>query len=127
MPDAASDESVPGSLRRMTGSVWSLVRTRLGIFVIELQEEKLRAIGLLVRLAIALGVVIAAVLLLFAALALVAWQFGGLLGVVALAVVTLLVAAILVYDLRRRILDGPQPFAGTAAEFEKDLECLKHD
>lgn len=127
MPEAGSDGSVFDSVRRLGASYGSLIRARLGIFSVELQEEKARVAGLLVRTVVALAVLAAGILLVIIVLALAAWRLLGFAGLLILAVLTLGVALALILDLRKRMLNGPAPFAGTIAEFEKDCECLKRD
>ena len=122
---ANSGHGMMSSIRRIAGSVLGLVHTRLELFAVELQEEKLRVGGLLVWLAIAVAIGIGGILVAIGTLAFYLWERAGYLGLIALAGASLLVAVLLLWVLYRRVMNGPGPFAATVAEFEKDLECLR--
>lgn len=113
------------SLRRAGRSFVGLLRARAEILGVELQEEKVRTLDLLVWAAVAVGLGAAGVLLAIGILAFFLWGRFGYPGVIALAVAVILAAALLFRMLRRRILEGPAPFATTIAEIGKDLECLR--
>lgn len=125
----AEGESTSGGLmasaRRLGHSLLGLVRTRVALFAVELQEEKLRALDLLLWLTVAVALGVAAILLAIGTLALFLWQRAGYFGLVALTVVALGAAAAAFLFLRRKILGGPEPFAGTVEEFRKDMESLR--
>lgn len=125
MPDSAQNAGgVMNSLRRIASSLAGLLRTRAELFAVELQEEKLRAVTLLLWLSLGVGLGMAGVLVAIGALALYLWQRAGYAGLAGLAVITLAVAAGIFLFIRRRLLRGPLPFAGTVAEFKKDTACL---
>lgn len=113
------------SARRMGTSLVALIHTRVELFAVELQEEKLRAISFLGWLIVALALAVAGILMTMGILSFFLWQQTGYPGVIALAVLTLLSAAGLLWMLRRRILRGPDPFAATISEIGKDLDCLR--
>lgn len=115
------------SLRRMGDSVLGLVQSRLELFAVELQEEKLRALGLVVWLVVAVTLVVAGLLAGLAALGIWLWSVAGYLGLIGLMLAALAAAAGVLWGIRRRIRSGPAPFAETLAEFRKDRECLRHD
>ncbi len=115
------------SLRRIGESILALLRGRLELFTVELQEEKLRLVNLLIWLGVALALGTAGLLVGVAALAIWLWHAAGYAGLIALAAVTLAIAAIIVANLRRKIQTGPPPFAQTVAEFRKDGECLRNN
>lgn len=125
--DAAppADPSLLASARRAGTSVLDLLRTRADILSVELQEEKLRVLSLAVPLAVALSLAMAGILLAIGILALFLWRQFGYAGPTALALVVLGAAAVIVWQIRRRILAGPRPFAATIAEIRKDIECLR--
>jgi len=112
-------------LRRSGDSLLGLVQSRLELFTVELQEEKLRAINLLVWLTIALALAVAGLLVAVGALALFLWNAAGYLGLIGLAVLTLASAAGLLWWLRQKLETGPTPFDTTVAEFKKDREWLR--
>ena len=113
------------SVRRLGISLLALVHTRVELFAVELQEEKLRAISFLGWLILALALAVAGILMSMGILGLFLWQQAGYAGVIALAAVTLLSAGGLLWMLRVRILRGPDPFAATIAEIGKDLDGLR--
>lgn len=129
MTDTAQDAGGPmASARRLAASLLGLVRARAELFTVELQEEKLRAIRLLVWLCAALVFGMSAVLVAFALAALFLWQTFGYLGLGSLALGALLVAGLILWVLQRQLRHGPQPFAATVNELRKDFECLQpHD
>jgi uncharacterized membrane protein YqjE len=112
-------------LRRSGDSLLGLLECRLELFTVELQEEKLRAINLLIWLAVAVALGTAGVLVGAGALALFLWYTAGYIGLVALAVVALAGAAGMLWMLRRRLQMGATPFSNTVGEFKKDRECLR--
>ena len=116
-----------GPVHGLGSSVLGLLRTRLELFALELQEEKLRAARLLVWAAVVLALVVAAVLLLVGTLALFLWRAAGYAGLIGLTALVLAAAVALYLAGRRRILGAPAPFSATAAEFHKDMECLRPD
>lgn len=113
------------SLQRIARSLLGLVHTRVELFALELQEEKLRAVGLLVWCAVALALAVAGVLLAVGTLALFLWETAGYAGLVSLTVLVLAASAGLLWFVRRRILRGPLPFEATAAEFRKDAASFQ--
>ncbi|MGH7956241.1 MAG: phage holin family protein [Opitutaceae bacterium] len=113
------------SARRITSSVLGLLHNRLSLAAVELQEEKLRAINLLLWLCAAIVLGAAGLMVVIAALGLFLWERAGYAGLVGLALAALAGGFVVLWLLRRRILRGPQPFATIVAEFGKDLECLR--
>jgi len=113
------------SVHRLGDSLLGLVQARTELFVVELQEEKLRAITLLLWLALGLSLAIAGLLVVIGTLALFLWQAAGYTGLVGLGGGALALAALIFWGIRRRILRGPQPFAATLDEFRKDAASLR--
>ena len=128
MNDGSSATPQTGGLRRALAragtSVLMLLRTRLELASIEFREERERTVT---RLAL---VVIAASCLAFATLmasGLVVVLFWDTHRVLAIAVLTLLYAAVGVGALWRLKADSrasPPPFAATLAELERDREWI---
>lgn len=125
---AEADSGITGlldSVRRMGSSFLALIHTRVELFAVELQEQKLRAIGLLGWLVAALALAVAGILLVIGILGLFLWQHAGYAGLIGLALATLGGSVGLLWMLRRRILSEPDPFAASISEMGKDLECLE--
>jgi len=121
-------DSKPGwldSLRRTGDALLGLVQNRFELAGVELQEEKIRAVNLLVWLSVAIALGTAGLLIATGALALFLWEKSGYAGLIALALVALAGSARILHIIRRRIQTAPPPFAGTVDEFRKDRECLK--
>lgn len=125
MPEGVNDDGglIP-SFRRLTASLVGLARTRIELLAVELQEEKLRAITLLLWLSLGLVLGMAGVLVAIGALALWLWQRAGYLGLAGLAGGALMVAAIIFTCIRHQLVRSPLPFAGTVEEFKKDVASL---
>jgi uncharacterized membrane protein YqjE len=113
------------SLRGVGESLLWLVRNRLEVFAIEIHEEKLRFIRLAVWIALAAALGSAGVFVGVGVLALWLFRTTGYAGLVALALGSVMGAALVLLYLRHRIRHGPVPFATTIAEFKKDAECLR--
>jgi uncharacterized membrane protein YqjE len=112
------------TIRRMLDSALALVQNRLQLFAVELQEEKVRLFDLLLRLA---AVAVLGLLALIAATATIVVWLWDTSPTLVLAVITLIyaVAAALIWaGVRKRLRDGPTPFADTLGEFKKDRECF---
>lgn len=126
MPESSQQpDGLFSSVERVGSSLLALLQNRVALFAVELQEEKLRALQTAMWLAIAMALGFGGVFVAIAALALYLWFQAGYAGLIGLALVCLLSAVGLGWWLRQRILTGPTPFAVTAAEFRKDLQCLR--
>lgn len=112
-------------LRRAGDSLLGLVQSRFELFTLELQEEKLRALNLVVWLVIGLTLGAGGLLVGLGILAFWLWHVAGYLGLLGLMLAALAAAGGVLWGLRRRIRTGPAPFAETVAEFRKDRECLR--
>lgn len=125
------DPIIPGdmmnSIRRNGRSVLGLAHTRLSPFAGELQEEKLRAINLLLWLFVATAIGAGGIIVGIGALSLFLWEWAGYAGLIGLVVASFRIAGIIVRALRRRILNGPGPFAAIVAEFGNDIQGLRRD
>ncbi|MEO6993105.1 MAG: phage holin family protein [Lacunisphaera sp.] len=113
------------SVRRVTNSVLGLAHNRLSLLAVELQEEKIRVINHIIWLSVAMALGVAGVLVAIATLAIFLWERAGYAGLIGLSLVTLGLAALALWLLRRHILNGPQPFATSVAEISKDFETLR--
>lgn len=125
--DESSGGGIVASAKRLGNSVLGLLRTRIELLAVELQEEKLRALDLLLWLTVAVALVVAAILLVLGTLALYLWQSAGYAGLIGLSAGVSIAAGGVYLFLRRKIVSGPEPFSATVGEFRKDMECLRHD
>lgn len=119
-----SGSGLVGSLRRLLETAVSLAQRRLELIALEAQEEKVRLLDLLFRAAVVIVLGWMALLTATATLVVAFWDTHP---VIVLVVVTVLyggMAAVMALGLRRRLRDGPRPFAGTIEEFRKDRECF---
>jgi uncharacterized membrane protein YqjE len=114
-----------GSLRRIGDSLLGLAQSRLQLFALELQGERLRLVDTLLWLSA--GLVLGGIGLLLGtmALALYLWQTARFAGLLLMAGVFLAAAAVIFWRVRVRVRKGPMPFADTIAEFKKDRACLQ--
>ncbi len=113
------------SLRRTGDSLLGLAQSRIELFTVELQEEKLRAVSLLVWLGVALSLGGVGILIGLGAAAIFLWDVAGYGGLIGLSLVPLGGAAAVLWYIKRRVQNGPQPFSETVSEFNKDRECLR--
>jgi uncharacterized membrane protein YqjE len=104
-----------------------LMQSRIELFAVELQEEKLRLIGTIVWLVIALALIVAGLLVGLGAVALYLWDVARYFGIVGLALALLTAGASVLWAIRRQIRSNPVPFAETISEFDKDRKCLRGD
>ena len=114
-----------GSLRRIGESVLALAQSRLQLFALELQGEKLRLVDALLWLSLGLALGSVGLLLGTAALALFLWKQARFAGLLVMTGFFLGAAAVVFWRLRARLRKGPLPFADTIAEFKKDRACLR--
>jgi uncharacterized membrane protein YqjE len=113
-----------GSLRRLLETAVGVAQRRFELLALEAQEEKVRLLDLVFRAAV---VVVLGWMALLTATATLVVAFWDTHPVIVLVVVTVLyggMAAFMALGLRRRLRDGPRPFAGTIDEFRKDRECF---
>lgn len=113
-----------GSVRRMFDSLLGLAQTRLQLFSLELESEKLRLVDTLAKLAVALSIAFAGLLLGIFTVALFVWEQARFRGLLMMTGVILAAAAFLLWRLRSDLSKRPAPFAKTLAEFNKDRSCL---
>jgi uncharacterized membrane protein YqjE len=126
--DEESDKSGGwlNSIRRAGDALLGLAQSRFELFAVELQEEKLRALDVIVWLVVALALIVAGLLVGLGALALYLWRTAGYLGLIGLALATLAAGAAVLWKIRNQIRNGPTPFAQCLDEFKKDRECQRN-
>ena len=113
------------SICHLGESLLGLAASRVALFVDEVQEEKLRALATLVRVALAVGLLVAGLLVGLGALALYLWTLASYLGLLGLALVAGGAGAGVLWHVRNTIRTAPGPFAATLEEFRKDRQCLR--
>jgi uncharacterized membrane protein YqjE len=116
---------VLSSLRRAGESLLALAQSRLQLFALDLQSEKLRLLEALLWLGLGLAIGAVGLILGTVTLALYVWARTGYAGLLVLTGVYLGVGALILWRLRQRLRQGPAPFAQTIAEFQKDRACLQ--
>ncbi|HTR09368.1 MAG TPA: phage holin family protein [Paraburkholderia sp.] len=123
--DTHSPRHEHGPLRRLLGSAFAMLQTRLELIGIELAEEKER---LIVVLFLGLAAMMLALLALVALTALVAiafwdtWRWQALTGITAVYAIAAIVCAL---KARNGLRNAPLVFQATLEEFEKDREILR--
>jgi uncharacterized membrane protein YqjE len=123
--DTHSQRHEHGPLRRLLGSAFAMLQTRLELIGIELAEEKDRLIGVLF---LGLAAMMLALLALIALTALVAIAFWDTWRWQALACITLIYATgaiVCTLKARNGLRNAPPVFQATLEEFEKDREILR--
>jgi uncharacterized membrane protein YqjE len=129
MPDTG-EPAEPGrrplgaSLRSLATGALGLVAAHVELLGIEIQQEKERVAELMVLGACALVLFGMTLVLLTLLIVAALWDSYRLPAIGGLAMLYLALGIYLVSSMRRKIDSHPNPFAGTAAELEKDRERL---
>jgi uncharacterized membrane protein YqjE len=114
----------PGALQRLVASLLGLLQSHLGIFSIELEEARDRAVRLLVLVIVGSGAILLFLLTLALGLILMvdpAYRGAAVLG---LLVFFLIVAAACLGIARSAMKNGPAAFEMTIDELRRDKERL---
>ena len=123
-----AENTSPGvfaSLRRLLGDVVDIGRTRLALLANEVEEEKLRLVGVLVHSMLALACLIVGALLLVVFLALLFWEQR--LVVIGLSCLLFMFAAfVFVQRSQSGLKRGSGLFKASLAELEADVASLKN-
>lgn len=122
---SGSPSGIVASLKRIGDRLLAIVAGRLQLLSIELQEEKLRALDLLLWLAVGFGLCLIGLVMAGVAVALFVEALLGVGGLAVVAVAILGGAAGIFWHVRNKLKTGPPPFAQTIAELKKDRECLR--
>lgn len=122
-----TENTSPGmfaSLRRLLGDLVEIGRTRLALLVNEVEEEKIRLVGVLVHSVLALACLIIGAVLLVAFLTLLFWEQR--LVVMGLSCLGFLFAAFVFARRSQAGLErGSDLFKASLAELEADVASLK--
>lgn len=118
----------PGGLlatgKRILRTLFSLGQSRLELFLVEVQEERLRLFGALMLLGACLMCAFMALAMLTLTLAVIFWEQHRILVLVSLTLAYAAGAGWSFWILRRR-LHGWQSFSATLEQFKKDQACLE--
>src|SRR6202012_2802878 len=112
-------------LRRIIGSVFAILQTRLELVGIELAEEKDRLLGVLFLGLAAMMLATMALIALTALIAISFWdtyRWQALAGITALYAIAAIACAL---KARSGLHNAPLVFEATLAEFEKDREIFR--
>jgi uncharacterized membrane protein YqjE len=117
---------IGSALSQLAANAIALVRTRLELAGVELQETTGHVIELLI-LAIC-GALLAIFTLIFASIFVIVcfWDSYPLASVGGVALFYLVLTVAVLVRLRQRVHGGPMPFAGTLAELENDVASLRN-
>lgn len=112
-------------MRRLLGSAFAMLHTRLELIGIELAEEKERLLGVLFLGLAAMLFAAMALIALTALIAIAFWDTWRLQALAGITVVYLIGAIICALKARQGLRDAPLVFEATLEEFEKDREALR--
>jgi len=110
--------------KRVLRSFYGIAQTRLELFLVELQEERLRLFGALLLAGACLVCAFMALALLTLTVAVIFWEEHRLLVLISLTLIYAAGAGWSFWKLRRR-LQGSQLFPATLEQFKKDQTCLE--
>jgi uncharacterized membrane protein YqjE len=124
-PDENPPHGVLAALRSLWATGCALLRNRVELFGVELQEQKLRLLRLMILGAVGvflanLGLVMLTITVIF-----LAGPEARPLVLVGLTLLYLAAATIVFLILRKEIRSAPLPFGDTISELRKDSECFK--
>jgi len=122
--DEATSPGLVALVKRLGDLAVSMVRTRVELFAVELEEEKCRLIQavLLTAAAIALGVT--ALTLITITIVIVCWENGRVPALCVLSAIFVFATLIVLRFLKKILAAGPG-FSGTVRELEKDRVCFQ--
>jgi len=113
------------SLRALGDGLLSTVEDRLGLFSIELQEEKFRLIQTVIWIGAAICTGMLAVTFASLTLVYIFWDSARLAVLAGLAVFYVCALAAIVIAFRRFIARQPAPFSATREEIGEDVACIR--
>jgi uncharacterized membrane protein YqjE len=110
--------------KRILRMLYSLAQTRMELFLVELQEERIRLFDALLLMGACLVCAFMALALLTATVIVIFWEQHRILVLVLLTLAYGAAAVWSFWRLRRR-LEEWQSFSATTAQFKKDQACLE--
>jgi len=123
--DTKSQRADHGPLRRLIGSVFAILQTRLELIGIELAEEKDRLVGVLLLGLAAMMLAMLALIALTALVAIAFWDTYRWQALAGLTLVYVLAALFCALKARNALHHAPAVFEATLHEFEKDREMFR--
>ncbi len=112
-------------MRRILGSIFSILQTRLELIGIELAEEKERLIAILLLGLASMMLAMMALIGLTALIAIAFWDTWRLQSIAGITIVYAIAALVCGLKVRRGLHHAPLIFEATLHEFEKDREILR--
>jgi uncharacterized membrane protein YqjE len=119
-----SQHDTQGPLRRIVSSVFAIFETRLELIGIELAEEKERLIGVLFLGLAAMMLTMMALITLTVLVAIAFWDTYRWQSLAAITAAYALFAVVFAVRARAGLLDAPNVFDSTLAEFKKDRDTF---
>ncbi len=113
------------SLRALGDTALHALQSRLTLFSVEFQEERLRLVQLVIWLTAAIFTGVMALAFASLALAFWLWQSSPLLAVTVLAGIYLVAFGVIGIAFKRYLARQPRPFDATIQELERDRTCIR--
>jgi len=123
-----TEQTPPGliaSLRRMAEALLSVLRNRIDLFGVELQEEKARLVSALIWTAAAIFFGLLAIIFITATVVYLCPEKARPYVLIGFSLVYLLLFVNAASCLRRILKEGPPPFSESVSELKKDLAWMR--
>jgi len=117
--------AIAAAVGRIGSTVLAMVRTRLALAAVELQEEAQRLIGYVVWALLAAFLGAAAFMLVALFVIVLFWDTHRLLAIGGMAGLLALAAVVILLQVRARFAAGPRMMAATLTELNKDIAFIK--
>ena len=114
-----------GSVRRVCESVLTLLHNRIELFAVELQEEKTRAVELLIFALAGVFLGVIAVIVVTFTIAFLLDEEARRIALIVFSVLYVSGSAGFFLAVRSLLKNRPPPFSATIAEIKKDRACLQ--
>jgi len=123
--ETRASTGVLASLRSLVANVLALTHTRLQLLASDLEEQRLRALEMIVLGAIAFFCGTLGVVLVSAWIVVAFWDNYRLVTLGVLAAAYFVVCVVVLMRLKAKMLSRPQLFAASLAELQRDEELLR--
>ena len=123
MSDPAESTGVLTTFRRLGSTLLAILGNRLELFVVELQEERTRVIGVLTLLLLALLFGGFALALVTGTVVYLLWSTHPVFALLSVAACYAAAAGV-AWARAQRLLHESEPFSASLAEFKKDQQCF---